>query len=202
MPGAFVDAGLADFRHAVHVMLDGLDPCPALAVDRHWNIIERNRVARALATTISKKLLGPEANVLRMSLHPEGLAKQIVNLKEWRAFVLRRLARDIDMTRDPVLVDLLLELTSYGAPFEDSKDTPAAASAPLPIAVPMRLRTAYGELSFWTTTTIFGSALDTTVSEIAIESFLPANAETRRSLDAIAAALPDIGLACLRASSA
>jgi transcriptional regulator with XRE-family HTH domain len=183
------DPGLGDVRQAVRLMLKSLEPCPALAIDRHWTMIDSNGPAMAFATGVAPELLTPPVNVLRMSLHPLGMSKQIVNLTEWRTIVLRRLAHEIDVTNDPVLVDLHRELTTYAA--SKSSKAQRAADVPgsdaLPVLVPMRLRTAAGELSFWSTTTVFGSAIDATVSELAIESFLPANEMTRNALISLSA---------------
>jgi transcriptional regulator with XRE-family HTH domain len=182
------DPGLVNVRQAMTLMLQGLEPCPALAIDRHWNMIDGNRSARALWSGVAPELLTPPVNALRMSLHPGGMSKHILNLKTWRAIVLRRLAREIEVTRDPVLVELHRELSSYGAYLKPGGLNGADEDAgdALPILVPMRLRTPLGELSFWSTTTVFGTAVDTTASELAIESFLPADEATRRALEIMA----------------
>jgi transcriptional regulator with XRE-family HTH domain len=178
------DPGLGDVREAVSLMLKSLEPFPALAIDRHWNMVDSNGPALAFTSGVSPELLKPPVNVLRMSLHPAGMSRQIVNLSEWRAIVLRRLAHEIDVTNDPVLVDLHRELVGYAA--HTRSKTQRLAYPPtnevLPVLVPMRLQTPSGELSFWSTTTVFGSAMDTTLSELAIETFLPADEATRRAL--------------------
>jgi transcriptional regulator with XRE-family HTH domain len=184
------DPGLGDVRQAMRLMLTSLEPCPALAIDRHWNMIDSNGPAMAFASGVAPELLTPPVNVLRMSLHPLGLSKQIINLTEWREIVLRRLAHEIDVTNDPALVELHRELTSYTTP-EGAKARDVASQSDggaLPVLVPMQLRTPAGDLSFWSATTVFGSAMDTTVSELAIESFLPANEATRQALISLARA--------------
>jgi MmyB-like transcription regulator ligand binding domain len=188
------DPDLADVRQAVRLMLTSLEPCPALAIDRHWNMVDANRPALAFSAGVSPALLTSPINVLRMSLHPDGMSKQIVNLTAWRAIVLRRLAHEINVTKDPALVELHRELTSYGAHLKgdsirgtgpEAIASTGEARDAMPILVPMQLRTPIGELSFWSTTTVFGSAVDATVAELAIESFLPADEKTRLALVAL-----------------
>lgn len=131
----------------------------------------------SLLSGITGPLLHPPVNVLRLSLHPDGLAPRIVNFPEWRAHLLARLAHDADAGADAALLDLLAELTALPVP-------PAfrAARPPLPqppgIAVPLRLQEADGTLSFLSTTTVFGTAMDVTLAEVTIETFFPADEAT------------------------
>jgi len=184
------DPSLEAVRAAMRLMLNGLEPSPALAVDRHWNLVDANRPARQLMGGVAPSLLQGAVNVLRISLHPQGLAPQIANLAEWRGYVLRRLAHDIDRTKDPVLVELRNELAGYEAHLKDSQRTGVKedAGGELPIVVPLRLRTPLGELSFLSATTVFGSALNVAAAELAIETFLPADAATREVLQQMAKA--------------
>lgn len=181
------DPSLSEVRRAVGLMLSSLEPCPALAVDRRWNLVEANRPAKALLAGVPEELLRGDVNVLRVSLHPRGLAPKILNLSEWHAYVLGRLRRDIAITGDRQLQVLLAELESYVSPNSRARAAKGTAiageSGPgLPVLVPFRLRTPVGDLSFVSTTTVFGSALDVTVSELAIESFLPADEATAEAL--------------------
>lgn len=178
------DPSLEAVRAAMRLMLTGLEPSPALAVDRQWNLVDANRPAQQLMAGVAPALLQGVVNVLRISLHPQGLAPQIANLAEWRAYVLRRLAHEIDRTKDPVLVELRNELSGYEANLKDSQrvGVKEEAGGELPIVVPLRLRTPVGELSFLSATTVFGSALNVAVAELAIETFLPADAATREAL--------------------
>jgi hypothetical protein len=119
-------------------------------------------------------------NVLRLSLHPEGMAPRIANLGEWRAHLLDRLGRQAVVSGDPALFALHEELAEYpggGAP------SPAPDLEAGSIAVPLRLRSDRGELAFISTATTFGTATDVTVSELAIESFFPADAATGGALE-------------------
>jgi len=122
--------------------------------------------------------------VLRLSLHPEGLAPRIANLREWRAHLLARLRRQIELTADPVLVDLLGEVKGYpdgGGPRPASADHAS-------IAVPLQLRTDEGVLSFLSTTTVFGTPIEVTLAELALESFFPADAATTAATRRLVAA--------------
>lgn len=183
---ALTDPALGAARQAVELVLKGHEPFPALAVDRHWSLMYANRMASALMAGVDPELLTPPANVLRISLHPKGIAPQIANLAEWRAHLLTRLRRQIDSTGDAVLAALLEELSSYPAPKAGH-----GRNDPQAIAVPMQLRTPAGVLSFFSTITVFGTPVDITLSEIAIEAFFPADDATGEALRALAASLPD-----------
>lgn len=173
---AFGEPALSLVRRNVEIVLAAHDPYPALAMDRHWTMLAANRAVAHLVSGAEPTLLRPPVNVIRLSLHPAGLASRIVNLAQWRAHVIARLRRQIDATGDAVLMDLLEELRDY--------PNPRSAGSPVPedeggmIAIPFRLATINGVLSFFGTTTLFGTPVDITVSELAIEAFLPADAET------------------------
>jgi len=122
-------------------------------------------------------LLQPPVNVLRLSLHPAGLAPRTENLAEWRAHLLSRLRHQIDVTGDPVLARLLRELRDYPAPAEDGVDV-----EPTAVVVPFKLITEAGVLAFFSTTTVFGTPVDITLSELALEAFYPADAATTEVL--------------------
>ncbi|MEQ9688252.1 MAG: transcriptional regulator, partial [Bauldia litoralis] len=155
------------------------EPYPALAVDRHWTLLQANSAIAPLLAGVAPSLLEAPANVLRISLHPEGLAPRIVNLADWRAHVLERLHRQVAATADSELAQLLEELAAYPSP---RVRQPAVATMADEIAVPLMIETEAGTLSFLTTTTIFGTPIDVTLSEIAIESFFPADPGTAEAL--------------------
>ncbi len=178
------DPALDVARGAVREVLAGHEPYPALAIDRHWTMLDANRAIAPLLAGVDPALLAPPVNVLRLSLHPRGLAPQIANLAAWRAHLLARLAQQIDLTADPVLADLRAELAAY--PFPRSAHPPAH-DAPA-FVVPLQLRIGTKILSFFSTTTIFGTPLDITLAEIAIESFFPADAATAEALRQMAGA--------------
>ncbi len=183
------DAALREVRAAVDLMLAGLDPCPALAVDRHWNLLAANPAAGRLLAGVAPELAAPPVNVLRASLHPDGLAPRIANLAEWRGHLLERLRREVENTADPVLAALLEELRGYPAPRGAAPRAPAARGdgTEVPVAIPLRLRTDEGLLSFLSTTTVFGTAVDVTAAELVIESLLPADVHTAEALRRLAA---------------
>jgi transcriptional regulator with XRE-family HTH domain len=168
------DPALEAARRAVDLLLAAHEPYPALAIDRHWNLIARNEAVGRLLTDIDVSLLTPPVNVLRLSLHPKGLAPRIANLAEWRTHLLERLRRQIDVSGDAVLGDLAEELRGYPG----GASTRTATTLPASVIVPLRLKTESGVLSFLSTTTVFGTPVDVTLSEIALETFFPADAET------------------------
>ncbi|HEV2673833.1 MAG TPA: helix-turn-helix transcriptional regulator [Aliidongia sp.] len=179
------DPALRAARQAIDLVLAGHEPFPALAVDRHWTLVTANAaVGRLLAGVDPAQLAGP-INVLRLSLHPAGLAPRIVNLREWRDHLLFRLRRQIELTADPVLEALLAELAAYPVPYRPGPK-PANDHEQAGVIVPFRLETAEGLLDLFSTTTIFGTPIDVTLSELAIEAFYPADAATGERLRRLA----------------
>ena len=163
-----------DALAVVQRILDCHMPFPALAVDRHWQLVAHNAAVATFLAVVSPALLEPPVNVLRLSLHPDGLAGAIGNLAEWKRHILERLRHQVAESGDAVLEELVDELQAYPAPA--SKSAPAAGA--VPIAVPMVMNSPVGPLSFLSTTTVFGTPVEVTLSELAIETFFPANAET------------------------
>lgn len=180
------DPALAPAMEAVRMILSGHDPWPALAVDRHWNLLAGNRMAMRLMDGVDPSLLGPPVNVLRASLHPGGLAPRIANLRAWKTHVMDRLKRDADASADPGLGALLAEIARYPGGSDAPPD--AAERERGLIATPLRLRVPGGEFAFISTTTVFGTATDVTLAEITLETFFPADGETAAALRAMAAA--------------
>lgn len=171
---------LAAARRAVELVLKGHEPHPALAVDRHWNLVAHNRIVPLLLAGVAPHLLAPPLNVLRLSLHPEGLGPHLANAGQWRAHLLHRLQQQIAATADARLQALHDEIATYPvAASEPSGDEDRQASD---IVVPFRLRTAQGLLSFISTTTIFGTPVDVTLQELAVETFFPADTDTQAAL--------------------
>lgn len=173
------DETLQAARQTIEVILHGHEPNPALAVDRHWNLLTANRAVSVMLQGVNPTLLQPPINVLRLGVHPEGLAPSILNFSEWRAHLLERLRRQIEITADPRLLALETELKSYPAPKTSERLKPVEASH---IAIPLRLRVQEAELSFISTITIFGNPVDITLAELAIESFFPADPATAQWL--------------------
>jgi MmyB-like transcription regulator ligand binding domain len=184
---AYTDPGLAQARQALQRLLDAHEPWPALAVDRHWHLVAHNRLVPLLMAHAAPELTTPPVNVLRVSLHPQGLAPRIINLGAWRAYILKRLRQQVAATQDPVLQALLDELRALpGPPSPD--DEPAG---PADLAVPISFDSAAGRLNFLTTVTVFGAPRDVTLSELAVETLLPADSATADALRALHASLPN-----------
>jgi hypothetical protein len=166
---------MAPVRGAVRQVLFGHEPYPAVAVDRNWNLVDTNSGVALLTEGVAEELLVPPANVLRVSLHPDGMAPRIANLGEWRAHLLGRLRRQVALTADAALSRLLDELRAYPC---EQPEPEVEVPGPGDIVVPLRIHHEGGELSFFSTVAIFGTPLDVTVSELAIESFFPADPDT------------------------
>jgi len=178
---------LQQARKAVELVIAGHEPYPALAVDRHWTLVSANAAVGVLLAGIQPRLLEPPVNVLRLGMHPEGLAPRIGNYAQWREHTLTRLRQQIAATADPILIEMLAELESY--PQVTSTSMPPSAPDTTDyggVVVPFTLRTDDGLLSFFSTTTVFGTPLDVTLAELAIESFFPADAPTTAALTRIA----------------
>ena len=178
------DPAMTLARHAIDMVLKGHEPYPALAVDRHWNLVAANNAIGLMMEGVDPALLVPPTNVLCASLHPKGLAPRIVNLSEWRAHVLLRLRQQVDVSADARLEALYQELLSYSASGNDSPPPGPYAS----MVVPLQVATPHGVLSFFSTTTMFGTPVEVTLSELAIESFFPADTATAEILRAISQA--------------
>jgi len=180
------DPALQSARKAVDLVLAGHEPYPALAIDRHWNLIAANGAVGRLIGGADPALLEPPVNVLRLSLHPRGLAPRIANLPQWRAHLLARLRQQIEVSGDPTLARLLRELSTYPLPGRPQASNPDTGHGQVGVVVPLRLTTQQGTLSFISTTTVFGTPLDITLSELALESLFPADAATADALRRLA----------------
>ncbi|MGF7161889.1 transcriptional regulator with XRE-family HTH domain [Rhodoligotrophos appendicifer] len=172
-------------REAIERLLQGHDPHPALAVNRHWMLLSANKAVGILLSGVAGHLLVSEINVLRLSLHPEGLAPRILNFRQWRDHVLARLAREIEVSADMQLAALFAELKAYPPPPQVSSSR-GEQTAHGGIAVPLKLASDEGPLSFLSATTIFGTAIDVTLSEVTIESFFPADPGTAKAMRRLA----------------
>jgi transcriptional regulator with XRE-family HTH domain len=164
-------------REAVQAVLTGMEPSPAVAVNVCWDLLAANQAMRPFLGDLPAGLAGPPLNMLRATLHPDGMAPMVRNLEQWRAHVLRRVRRQLERTAADGLRELLVELETYGT-------TPqtAGAQAGSDLVVPLQLSTPFGELAFLYAATVFGSPRDVTLDEIAIETFFPADAATARVL--------------------
>lgn len=169
------DPALAAARQAVETVLKAHEPYPALAVDRHWNLVSANAMIAPFLAGVAPSLLAAPINVMRLSFHPQGIAPLTVNLAEWCAHLLERLHRQCEATADPVLIALYDELKTYPIP---ARKTPHLVGAENSLAVPFQMRMGDDVLSFISTTMVFGTPLDVTLSELALETFFPADDKT------------------------
>ncbi len=175
------DPAMQSMREAIDLVLKGHEPYPALAVDRHWSLVAANSALFSLVQGVDPALLKPPVNVLRLSVHPAGLARRIVNFSEWRDHLIARLHHQVNVTGDAALASLIEELRAYPIP-DAAKRSAAPRRDHTGIVVPLQLTTEEGVLTFFSTTTIFGTPVDVTLSEIAIEAFFPADPETAGAL--------------------
>jgi transcriptional regulator with XRE-family HTH domain len=176
---------LEPVRDAIDQLLRAHEPYPALVIDHHWGLVAANRDVDVLTEGVAPFLLEPPVNVLRLTLHPDGLAPRILNLHTWRTHLLERVAAEALMRGDTALAALHDELAGY----PDGRPQPPLDSAAATIAVPLRLRAGEHELSFITTRTRFGMAAEVTVAELSIESLYPADIDTARTMHARARSL-------------
>ena len=163
-------------RDVVERVLASHDPYPALVVNRMWELVAANDGVFALMAGVSEELLAPPVNVLRLSLHPDGLASRIVNFSEWSAHLSHRLRRQFVLTRDAAVGELYEELRGYPGVADDEAHAESEHAGAL--AVPLRILAGERELAFLSTVTTFGTAVDITLAELSIEAFLPADDAT------------------------
>jgi len=174
------DPAFAPAKQAVELILKSHEPYPAFAVDRHWNLVAANRMVPVMLAGADPSLLQGQANVLRLSLHPQGVAPRIANLAQWRNHIFERLRQQIQATGDATLTALLEELRGYPVP--DGAGEVHMEGEHLGVVMPFRYRTDQGILNFISTTTIFGTPVDVTLQELAMETFFPADEMTAQAL--------------------
>src|SRR5882724_8608392 len=168
-------AELASARLAIDQILRAHKPYPAFALDRHWNVVLSNSALPQLYEGCSPDLLRPPINAVRLVLHPLGMAPRILNFIDWRAHTVTVLRQQIEARADPVIEALLREVTAYPAP---PGVAPATSDGPQRYATPLQIATRLGTVSFLSTTTIFGTPTDVTLSELALEMLFPADEPT------------------------
>jgi transcriptional regulator with XRE-family HTH domain len=173
---------MAPVRAALDRFLSAHEPYPAVVVDRHWNIVAENRGVAYVTRGVAPELLAPPANALRIALHPDGMAPRISNLAEWSSYLLTRLRREIELTRDAELGSLYEELVAYpGVVPEHGRANPPP---PDQVLVMHELHLEDTQLALFSTLTTFGTARDLTLAELTIEAFYPANPQTAEALTA------------------
>lgn len=174
------DQTLAALREQVQALLDAHLPWPALAVDRHWHMVAANAAVHTLLQAVPAALRETAPlNVLRLSLHEDGMASMIENLPQWRAHVLQRLHRQWAASGDAVLGDLLAE---FAQPHRREDEVSRAAD----VAQTLVLKSPWGRLRFLTTVTRFGAPHEVLLDELAVETLLPADAATAEILRGLA----------------
>jgi transcriptional regulator with XRE-family HTH domain len=174
------DAAMTPVRHALDKVLTGHEPFPAVIVDRRWTLVSANQPAlRLLADGVAPELLEPPVNTLRVSLHPDGLAPRIVNFAEYAQHLVTLVHRAASLSGDRALDELEAELRGYpGVGGDDAPEIEPGTA----MFVPLQLRRDGGVLSLFSTIATFGTALDITLAELAIEAFFPADPATAAAL--------------------
>ncbi|SDO37200.1 helix-turn-helix domain-containing protein [Actinacidiphila guanduensis] len=180
---AFTDSSLdavemSPVRDALRQILAGHEPFPALVVDRNWNIVASNSGFALFAKGASPELLRPPVNALRLAVHPDGMQPRIANFPEWRAQLMMRLQRRVELTAEPGLAELHRELSGYPGGAEPAGPRADRMDPAADLTVPLRLRYQDADLSLICTIATFGMPLDVTVAELAVEAFLPADPAT------------------------
>jgi transcriptional regulator with XRE-family HTH domain len=174
------DPDLAAARRAVDIILKGHEPYPALVVDLRWNLVAANSAVGPLIAGCDPELLADPLNVVRLSLHPKGLAPRIVNLGEWHTHMLERLRRQAELTADPGLIALIDEIKGYPKPPMSDRRSEDFGD----VVMPLQMMAGDTMLSLFSTTTVFGTPVDITLSELTLETFFPADAATAEALRA------------------
>jgi transcriptional regulator with XRE-family HTH domain len=171
------EADMAPVRDAMRQMLDGFDPWPAIVIDRKGDVVQTNAGAGVFLEGVALEILAPRPNLFRLTLHPQGVSERIVNFPEVAAYTVAQLRRLAAATGDPAVVELLAEVTAY--PNVAALDAQLGMADPGDqLVVPLRVRHDGGELAMFSTMTVFGTPVDVTVAELAIEVFFPADAHT------------------------
>ncbi|MER5939831.1 helix-turn-helix transcriptional regulator [Streptomyces sp. NPDC001928] len=177
------DPALDALRAGMEQLIQGYEPYPALVVDAMYNVHAANRGILMLLDDIPEHLLQPPLNAMRLTLHPEGLAPRIRNLREWRGHLLSQMERQIALHRSEPLRALYEEVAAYPVP----EETPGAEpDEPVPyFALPMQIEHEGRVLSFISSISTFNTPMDVTVAELAIETLLPADPATVKYLQSL-----------------
>lgn len=173
---SLTDVPMQQVSEAIEGILRAYEPFPALVVDRGWDLVSANDALYPLIDGVAPHLLEPPVNVIRLSLHPDGLAQRIVNLDQWRGHLLHRIRCEQEVSAAPEL-GAIMEEFGQGDPSALHE-----ASPPPDHLVPLQLRVGGDVLSLVSTTTVFGTPREVTLSELAIEAFHPADERTRAAL--------------------
>ncbi|WP_406505093.1 helix-turn-helix domain-containing protein [Streptomyces sp. NBC_00212] len=179
------DPSMSSLREGMERLLQAYDPYPALMVDATYTVLAANRGMEMLLEGVAGHLLAPPVNAMRLTLHPEGLAPRIRNLPQWRGHLLEQMERQIALLRSDTLRVLYDEVAAHPVPAGREEPGDAGAGPVFPFALPLRIEHAGTVLSFISTIATFNTPMDVTVSELAIETFLPADPETAKYLQSL-----------------
>ncbi|MFJ1874558.1 MULTISPECIES: helix-turn-helix domain-containing protein [Streptomyces] len=177
------DPALDALRAGMEQLIQGYEPYPALVVDAMYNVQAANRGILMLLDGIPEHLLRPPLNAMRLTLHPDGLAPRIRNLREWRGHLLAQMARQIALHRSEPLRELYEEVAAYPVP-EDAPGAEPDEHVPY-FALPMQIEHEGRVLSFISSISTFNTPMDVTVAELAIETLLPADPATVKYLQSL-----------------
>ncbi|MBT2397158.1 helix-turn-helix domain-containing protein [Streptomyces sp. ISL-100] len=181
------DPSLAALREGIERLLVGYEPYPAVVVDGSYTVVAANRGMTMLLDGLPEHLLTPPLNAMRITLHPEGLASRIRNLREWRGHLMEQMERQIALARSPALRAVYDEVAAYPVPEPDAADAQRPADPPYPyFALPLQVEHDGQVLSFISSISTFNTPMDVTVAELAIETFLPADPTTVKYLQSLA----------------
>ncbi|WP_031475878.1 helix-turn-helix domain-containing protein [Streptomyces bicolor] len=178
------DPALDALRAGMEQLIQGYEPYPALVVDAMYNVHAANRGVLMLLADLPEHLLEPPLNAMRLTLHPEGLAPRIRNLREWRGHLLAQMDRRIALHRSEPLRKLYEEVAAYPVPEEPPGAEEPAEPVPY-FALPMQIEHEGRVLSFISSISTFNTPMDVTVAELAIETLLPADPATVKYLQSL-----------------
>ncbi|MFI9759640.1 helix-turn-helix domain-containing protein [Streptomyces sp. NPDC051963] len=180
------DPALDTLREGIERLIQGYEPYPAFVVDATYDVVAANRGILTLLEGLPESLLVPPLNAMRLTLHPEGLAPRIRNLREWRGHLLAQMERQIALQRSQPLRELYAEVAAYPVPEEAEAEPADEPSEPVPpFALPMRIEHDDRVLSFISSISTFNTPMDVTVAELAIETLLPADPATVKYLQSL-----------------
>ncbi|MFH7596190.1 helix-turn-helix transcriptional regulator [Streptomyces racemochromogenes] len=177
------DPSMGPLREGLERLLTGYEPYPALVVDGTYTVVAANRGIATLLEGVAEHLLASPPNAMRLTLHPEGLAPRIRNLRQWRGHLLAQMERQMAPARSAPLRSLYEEVAAYPVPERPGGAEPDEAVPH--IALPLRIEHGGRLLSFVSSISTFNTPMDVTVAELAIETFLPADRATAEYLRAL-----------------
>ncbi|MFJ4500259.1 helix-turn-helix domain-containing protein [Streptomyces sp. NPDC088864] len=175
---ALDDPAMGALRDGLDRLLRGYDPYPAFVVDGTYTVVAANQGMTRLLDGVPDRLLAPPLNAMRLTLHPEGLAPRIRNLRAWRADLLTQMERQIALVRSAELRALYEEVAGYPLPPGADREEGRPAGPSVPFALPLVIEHDGRVLSFVASIATFNTPMDVTVAELAVETLLPADAET------------------------